>query len=985
MNLFSLFEKQIPQNKLLIAIKHNEKEYSYKFFIEHVNRASLEFKRAGIGSFDVVLLRMPLSFHLIVSMFALWKLGAVVLPIDIYIPLDRIELYLKIAKTRAEVTLEEGIISTQIIHQKSVGYKSDNLAYIMFTSGSTGIPKGVKITHKNVISLIKSWKIFYGLADFTPKVLQLSSISTDMFIGNVIKSLFFEGTLILVDKKEKMNFAELVKLIKKNTPNIVETTPSYMRLMLEYCLNEPYFEPDSIKQIIVGGEACAIAEYKWFTSNFSNTRVINGYGLTECTIESFVFEGQLASENRKMSIGNPLKNTFYYIVDEELKLVLDGEKGELLIYGEAISSGYLDESMNEERFISFQGQRCYRTGDIVRKIKSGQLLFCGRKDEQVQINGYRVELKEIENTICLLKGINEAIVLNVSKDFLKPKIVAFVVSEIDKDEIFNKIRRRLIEQMIPSEIRILSEFPKTISGKIDRQKLLENFYQESSYVSLNEDEQSKLLYEIVLCIEAVLGKKVEANKSIMEQGADSLAVLKIIHQLHLKGIEVKIAEIYSSKNIFSLVANIVNSSRESGFLNYSFSNKIIDASLVRELIGVLRAKEVEYYNNFIQSGISDRVSLSVWKEKFRFIHRKVYNLEYIVFENTNEQDLQERFSKAILEQELLRSALVDDDLAYFFVTYNMPTKLSPILIDLDKYNLEESQIFSLFPVIKEYLMLDDKIRSFPFRHFFVKFSSHKIVLVFCMDEAIHNKIGDDIFKNYLLGLSVENVAPYSEYLDFLKEGSSLNQQEIIKEFQIEKITHAMKQFPTFSYDELSLFEHFFPIHDSLDELDMALDIFWKITTKLFDVDIPFVMIQDTRVYKDNRFVKTIGEFTDFIPSLISKNREEKDFLKDCHDIRKKAVLTRTNFRVMKWDRDGHNNSKLREFFNNVYSDGITAEKFVVFHYLSGEDSGIEFTYFGRGSWPVATSFNFFLVGNKLKLLAYLPCNQQTWSQIVESL
>lgn len=987
MNMFDYFLESANKTKDGIAVIYEGNEYSYFSLLEAVNNIAEDLINHGISDGDIVAIHMRCSFISVASLLAVWKIGATVLPFDEDTPDSRARDYL--LQTQAKLVLVEkgGELHKEVLRTDK-DYKKVGIAYVMFTSGSTGKPKGVIISCNNILSLLEVWKDYYVLYHFSPRVLQLSSISTDMFIGNLIKSVFFSGTLIIVNKEDKLNLCSAVEIISKHKPNIIESVPSYVRLLLEQ-LKENVKDVSFLKQIVVGGEACSRQEYKWIIDNYPQARVVNGYGLTECTIESIVYETKQLLDNpdeQKMIIGFPFSNTQIFIVNSNLELVQENECGELLIGGVGVSPGYIDETMNEGKFIVFNDIYCYRTGDIVQKMSSGELLFLGREDDQVQISGYRVELSEINRVLLEINGVQEAVALNVGHNLFSTKIVAFLVSRADKQFVFKELMSKLPEQMVPSEIILLESLPKTISGKIDRQSLIVSFNSNQDKVDVKYLTKNP----IVSILEEVLGKSVAMDISIADHGADSLAMIKILHKLKQKGFSAKIADIYSTDSVNSFIQLLLVPADKDFSIKYSGKDESIDSEFIKTNLTLLRQKEIVFFNQMILSGIESKIDLDLWKTSFRGIQREKYNIDYLWFDNVSLDVLIQRHFCLMKEQELLRSTLSKDDILSW-VVFNMHEVIEPVVLDVSAYNFEEVLVMKMLPFIKEYYLIKDKLSDFPYRHFFVKVSQNKFLFVFCMDESIHNKIGSDIVKSYFSLGPLGNKVQYGEYLNLLRKGSLLSEAEIVKEFRLDEFNDVVAKFPEYSQDEIMLYEYEFEADNKQDSFMQSLEIFKKILNSLIDSDVPFFMVQDTRAYQDNKFIKTIGEFTDFIPCVVRLEQSTEQLGQDLNSLRKRATLSLTNIKSIKWLADKYEQPVIKKFAESVRLEREGMEKVVIFHYRTEIDDSTELFSTNKlnqdlqNSWPSAITFNFAPDGDKLFLSSYLPCNKERWLDIIEEI
>ncbi len=988
MVFFKKFEEKANCNPESVAIIYAKKEYTYKYLLETIEVIYKEIVSLGINEGDIVALKMRCSFMAVAYFLAIWRIGATVITIDEDTPELRIDFYVEQAKVKLIIAENDGIFHKKLSGKESVNF-GKRIAYLMFTSGSTGTPKAVQISYDNIVSLMDAWQDFYKLDSFSPKVLQLSSISTDMFIGNLIKSLFWAGTLIIVNKEDKLNLSYLVEIINIYKPNIVESTPSYIRLLLE-ATKTSLINTDFIRQIIFGGEACSRSDFGWAVVSFPKARVINGYGLTECTIESVVYEAKSMAElegiRSQMLIGSPLKNTQVLVVNDSLVEVQEEIRGELLIAGEGVSFGYLDEKMNEEKFVFIKDKKWYRTGDMVQKMSSGDLLFLGREDDQVQVNGYRIELAEINRVSLEINGVKEAVVLNVSQSIFVPRLVIFIVSEVDRKVLFAEMKSKLAEQMIPSDILYFEILPKTIGGKIDRQALISLFWKQNE-LSNSDNSWSN---QIILIIEDVLGKKIVMDKSIVEQGADSLSMIRIMYKLQKIGFSTKIADMYSADSITSFLRLVSSSGSKEVAYKYSTKDKPLVADFIKTKLSELRQREIEYFNRLIESGIEDRIDLEPWRLNFRNMYREKYSIDYLWCNDYSFDVLNERHNCLLSEQQLLRASLVTNHNKFYWAVFKMPDKVSSVVIDLSELSLNEAQIMKMLPFIKEYYLAKDRLKDFPYRHIFVRVTNTRYLFVFCMDESIHNKVGADILKSYFFLGSIGNNVQYEEYLKLLRNCSLLNEEEIVREFKLDEFNRAVSDFPKYLLNNLSLYEHAFDLEDNQDSLMQSLEIFSKITKMLIDIDTPFFMVQDTRAYQEGRFVKTIGEFTDFIPCVFRKGMNVEELFDEINFIRKKAAKTLTNFKSLKWLNYMYKHPTIHEGTSNVSLKKELLEPFIVFHYRTEVDESTELysTIDGKwtnNTWPSAITFSLATKGDKLILSAYLPCSKDEWGKILREI
>lgn len=341
----------------------------------------------------------------------------------------------------------------------------DGLAYCIFTSGSTGNPKGVMIEKKAFQSFIMGTNM---AIDFTEclSVLCITSMSFDIFGLESVYALNQGKTVFLANEAQRNNPRLLKSFIMQNNIDCVQMTPSRLTLLL--CTDRTMQSLQNVKVIIVGGEDFPAKLLSALHSRIS-ARVYNAYGPSEATI--WVSYSELLDS--KVNIGMPMHGTRFYILDELGEQVGENTVGELYIGGDNLALGYLaNEKETNTRFIysAVCEERLYRTGDLCKKSK-GKYYWVGRVDNQVKIQGYRIEMEEIEKVIKMYEGISDAIVyLHKSEDVTKQYLVAVIIPNGCFDE--NGYRKHLIKYlpkyMIPQSTKYVEHFSYTISGKVDR-------------------------------------------------------------------------------------------------------------------------------------------------------------------------------------------------------------------------------------------------------------------------------------------------------------------------------------------------------------------------------------------------------------------------------------------------------------------------------------------------------------------------------------
>jgi amino acid adenylation domain-containing protein len=425
--------------------------------------------------------------EMIAAMLGVWKAGAAYVPLDHQYPHERLRFMLEDAGAKAVLTEQElrskveGTAAWVVtlneiseLKQESsaamVGtFISGQLAYLIYTSGSTGIPKGVMLTHHNILSFVAWARHTFSPEEFSG-VLAATSICFDLSIFELWATLSCGGTVILVE-----NILQWCDAWPHATTQpqvrLINTVPSAMEKLLE----RPF--PAGVSTINLAGEPLHESLVRKIFAAGDIKRVNNLYGPTETTTYS---SWTNVTDEANVTIGQGIGNTQLYVLDAEFQLAPLGAVGEIYIGGAGLARGYWRHSdWSAERFVPnpfsrIPGERLFRTGDLARWRADGQLLYLGRGDQQVKIRGFRIELGEISAVLGQWEAVRENAVV-VIEDRDDRYLVAYVVPRADEEMSLQKIREylqhRLPEYMLPTHLVLLANLPKTSSGKIDRKSL----------------------------------------------------------------------------------------------------------------------------------------------------------------------------------------------------------------------------------------------------------------------------------------------------------------------------------------------------------------------------------------------------------------------------------------------------------------------------------------------------------------------------------
>ncbi|WP_212004986.1 non-ribosomal peptide synthetase [Chitinophaga sp. HK235] len=492
-SVVSLFELQVAETPENIALTFGSTAITYKELNDRSNQlAHLLKEKYDVSGKDLVGLMYERSEHMIIAILAVIKAGAVYVPLDPAVPDERITFILEDAGPK--VMLTDGSVAANIsipyvdtLSLDYSGFSDQNLEvaispedpiYMIYTSGTTGKPKGVLLSHRNVVRLLKNEKFPF---DFNANDVwtMFHSYAFDFSVWEMYGALLFGGRLVIVPKSTSRNVAEYITLLMEEKVTILNQTPAAFRQLLQYEAEVEMQQCTSLRYLIFGGDALQPAMLNTFSQQYPHCRIINMYGITETTVHVTIKEltsAEIAAN--KSNIGIPIPTLSCYVLDDNRQLVPIGVPGELYVGGEGVAIGYHNRAeLNAERFLEdpfHPGGRMYKSGDLVCINENGDMEYLGRKDNQVKIRGHRVELGEVEFEIAAHALIDQVVVVAAKDTDDNTFLAAYVVSAdpaFSAAELLTDLRKKLPEYMLPAVFIKMDAFPLTSNGKIDRKAL----------------------------------------------------------------------------------------------------------------------------------------------------------------------------------------------------------------------------------------------------------------------------------------------------------------------------------------------------------------------------------------------------------------------------------------------------------------------------------------------------------------------------------
>lgn len=547
MFVHKLFEKTADHVKDNIALSMDGHVLSYRELECLSNKISHALINEGVSPGDIVGVCLTRSPELVATVLGILKSGAAYLPLDPEYPSERLkymadhsrvkiiiahEKFISIFKdSLIDILIYENINLNQFSPYQAIIEESKiDLAYVIYTSGSTGNPKGVSLGHKALVNLIE-WQNEQTIFKTNSITLQFTPLSFDVHFQEIFSTLTLGGHLVLIREELRLDTYALLKVLSENNINRLFLPYVALNHLSEIAVMSGQF-PDSLKEVTTAGEQLKITpNIRLFFKKIPGAVLYNHYGPSEThVVTSLTLTGNADFWPNLPTIGKSIKNVKTYILDEDLNPVSKGTEGDIYLGGVCLANGYLHSpELTNERFLNSKKHgRIYKTGDIGFEDAEDNIVFLGRKDGQIKIRGYRVELGEIE--IAIMKQLDvERAVVKVIDDKSGNYICAYVTGSPDLTKLRKALRSHLPEYMIPGHFLKIDSILLTPSGKVDYKNL-----------PIPDSSRPELLVEYVaaeseteLFIERCWKKYVRIQKigiddSFFDLGGTSLLAIKIL-------------------------------------------------------------------------------------------------------------------------------------------------------------------------------------------------------------------------------------------------------------------------------------------------------------------------------------------------------------------------------------------------------------------------------------------------------------------------
>jgi amino acid adenylation domain-containing protein/non-ribosomal peptide synthase protein (TIGR01720 family) len=549
--IVALFEEQVKKRPQAVAVTFELEEITYQELHRRSNQLAHYLKHKGVKKEMLIPICVDRSIDLIIGILGILKAGAAYVPIDPTYPQDRIahmvsetgtaivicnSLYSKLFDQTALKTIVEPDGHRQAIAQMPVTkprvqLESNHLAYVMYTSGSTGLPKGVMVEHRNVTSLVKGTNFMRLSAEGI--LLSTGSPSFDASTLEYWGMLLNGGRLVLCSSALLLDTTALKQEIQACRVTTMWFTAGWFNELIES--DSSIF--GTLQTIVVGGDRLSAHHIRALQERYEHLTIINGYGPTENTTFSLTYTLPAKISSREdIPIGRPLSNRTAYVLDSYGRLCAAGIIGELYVGGAGLSRGYLNHpELTADKFLpdpfsKTPGDRLYRTGDMVRWSVNGYIEFIGRRDDQIKIRGYRVEPGEVEAVLQQAPGVEHAVVIAESDTRKNKRLIGYIVMDKtgNRELVMACLKSKLPVYMIPEVLVEVSSIPLTANGKVDKRALQELTIATGAtdnYVPPRDEVEERL----AKIWQQLLGKEqIGIYDNFFELGGHSLLVMRAI-------------------------------------------------------------------------------------------------------------------------------------------------------------------------------------------------------------------------------------------------------------------------------------------------------------------------------------------------------------------------------------------------------------------------------------------------------------------------
>ena len=566
-----LFEEQVRLWPDKTAVISGDIRLTYKELNCEANKVAHTLINDGCMIDEMIGVMMPRTAYAYAAREGIMKAGSAFMPMAPDYPDERVRYILEnssakrlvttdaIAKERAGlfrsanikvITMEQCALCEDTSDPET-DVKPDNLCYCLYTSGSTGNPKGAMIEHHSLVNFVHHVPVNVQctcMADNCSVMLAMAALTFDVSVLEETLTLYHGHTIAMASEDEINSPVALAEMIKKNGVDAMVCTPSYMNNILD--VPQAVSALRQLNVIELGAESFPVPLYEKIRNAGITAKLYNGYGPTEATVACTT----AYLPTSRITIGKALCNTKIVMLDKYDNEMPIDVPGELTIIGEGVGRGYVaNEKLNKQKYITYKGQKAYRVGDLARIAWDGNIIFMGRMDNQVKLRGLRIELDEIENVMNTFPSLNRSVVIVRDDEGKGQYLCAYFTADVkvDIERLKAHISKKLAKYMVPSVFIQLDAIPLTKNGKVDKKSLPKpEGSDEKREIVLPKNELQKTLCEIFSY--ALGNQQIGINENFFEMGGTSLSASKIAIKAMAANLPIAFKDVFDYPTVLSM-------------------------------------------------------------------------------------------------------------------------------------------------------------------------------------------------------------------------------------------------------------------------------------------------------------------------------------------------------------------------------------------------------------------------------------------------
>ncbi|WP_394845809.1 amino acid adenylation domain-containing protein [Pendulispora brunnea] len=887
-SLYQLFQACVRRYPQRIAVRFGAQALTYSELHERAEFHAARLLDLGVTPGMPVAMLTERSLEMIVGIWAILRIGAAYVPIDPEYPQERIQSILR--DSGALVHLTVPFLAQDAPPGRAVlppAGPAAGPAYIIYTSGSTGAPKGVAVTHHNVIRTVA--RPNYIDIDAKDCLLQLLNYAFDGSVFNIFGALLNGATLVLAQRDDVADPERLAAVIRDSGISVLVLTTALFNVCIDY---DPSIF-DSVRKVLFGGEQASVPHVKRAFEHLGPGKLVHVYGPTETTVICSAHTIERVGET--VPIGKAVANTRLYVLDANREPSPIGEPGELYIAGEGVSQGYWrDAELTRQRFVPdpfvARGEAntlplMYKSGDLVKWQEDGELVFIGRVDQQVKVRGFRIELGEIETRLMEHPQVKQCVVVLKAQ-----KLIAFVTTAevVDGDALKAHLRTTLPYYMIPERFVHLPRLPLTANGKVDRQKLASDAG-EGAHPGPRVPARTAREETLHRIFAEVLGvPEVGADEGFSDIGGNSLNAITLAARLKRAGFSVTTRDILHCQTIERLLAEVLPLPAREPAASQDTGTGLrpleqLDVEAVRRLLDPSLAHNDQILTSTV---VAKEYPLCAMQQLQIGFETPACFAMHPLKGAVELPALQRAYAALIAQHGLLRSAAVESGERHVWREYEHRAEELPSIpvIDLAEYAGSTSAVQARVEQVATRVYKGAQILH---QLVLVRRNGNEHFLAWIVSHVILDKVTQEILTRHLMRHyedalqgrppRTEASPSFEDYTRQLARGpQGIGMQHIVQSFRLRKFYEAKqtaKRLVTATASHSATnFNIVLPLRSAWqveNTLEVALTVHAKGLQRYLQMDsLPLLFVTEGRQYEGRRYYDTVGEFTDAVPLLV---------------------------------------------------------------------------------------------------------------------